>query len=165
VARPFALDAATQARIAASSAPPAALVRQLAAEGTVVSLRTVQRVRARAGHSGAPKDLSATLRARQATAASTAAEASAAGALEGDDVVKLTAARDAVEGAMVLWQPELGINPRAVRCYVTLSKALGDLAQRLAALRPPPEPNPDHDPACTKAKARLLALVDEVLAR
>jgi hypothetical protein len=40
-----------------------------------------------------------------------------------------------------------------------------DLAKAAAELAPPPAPSPDSDPANVAAKARLLTMVDEILAR
>jgi hypothetical protein len=92
-------------------------------------------------------------------------ESEAAAALGGDDVQRLVRARDAVELALLEWRPYLGSDPRAVRASATLNHMLVELAAAIAALAPPPAADPESDPAHLAAKARLLARVDEVLAR
>jgi len=94
-----------------------------------------------------------------------AVERRALAALEGNELAELHAAAQEVAAARAAWVPTLGIDPRAVRAFATLARLGADLAKALAELAPPPAPDPAHDPANVVAKARLLALVDEVLAR
>ncbi len=44
-------------------------------------------------------------------------------------------------------------------------RLLGDLGKTLAALAPPPVPDPEHDPALVAAKERLLARARELAAK
>jgi hypothetical protein len=68
-------------------------------------------------------------------------EARVDASLDSDDDDVATLARHArdVRAALAAWAPRVSLDPTAARTYATLSRLFGDLAARLAELRPKPE--------------------------
>ena len=155
VARPTAVSADLAARIDAARAPSfAALLAELGPDALTVSPRTLRRYCAKSGKRFGVAGPSTAPLERAATAAVEAGEAGGLEHVQAD-----------IEAALATWREYLGSSDRAVRAYAALSRALADVVEKIAALRPPAPLNPDDDPANVAAKKRLLAMVDEALAR
>jgi hypothetical protein len=74
------------------------------------------------------------------------------------DARKLRALRE-------FWLSQGELGPAAARTFATINRQYREALRELAQIIPPAPPDPENDPANVDAKRRLLAMVDEALAR
>jgi len=137
--------------------PLPVLADRLRAAGHPCSARTLARLRAR--DRATPAD------ARPDPADAVELERQAGAAVASGELGHLARVRAALVKALGEWEILIGTNPAAVRAYATLSRALGEVAEKIGALTPPAPSDPATDPACLEAQRAIVDAVAKFLAR